>query len=228
MAFLPRLIFVVVTSAMALVFAYRARRSEPAARDTRRAIAVAVVGCGFWSLFFYGFEGEDLSRSALLLAAVILVALAWISCRRIWAGRVLLDLGRSRGHTLHLVIGCFLVALAVVPLVVRLFGFPGFEDISLPLLFFVIAAVFLVSGFNHFEVRERGIFYLDGFVRWARVDSYAWGGDDNLMLTFEMLGPLSFLRHRRVPIPETHKDAVQNLLVEKLPARLEQAAGGFR
>ena len=196
---------------------------KAAARDARRGIAiigiVTLVGFGA-SRLFSGF-GADVSGSvlfSLLLAASCLVFVAWFSWRKRQAGRVLVDLGRSTNHKMFVVLGFLFPGLNVIPLL-ETEGNLGAKDVSQLLASISVGVLFLLTGLSHAQIRERGLFYLDRFVKCMRVDSYAWEGDQGLTLTFQMQGRLSFFRHLSVSIPETHKDSVEDLLAQNLPGK---------
>ncbi len=226
---MTNIVFIVVIGIMAMVFAlgHGARRrevgSKAATRDARRGIAVIgitlLLGVGFYR-FLPGLWGDPSKRGLLffLLAAPLWASIAWLSWRKRQGGRVLLDLGRSRLQKMQLVAGCFIAGLNMLVLVGRLLGTEDAMGVDISQLLFGISlgVLFLVLGLSHVEIRERGIFYSDRFVKWVRVESYAWEGEGGLTLTLEVQGRLSVFRHLSLPVPSIHKEAIEDLLARNL------------
>jgi len=206
-------------------------RHELAHRAATRDFLHAVVFAGVFILFglFALLPGSWKARALisfyLLLSVVFWAYIVIIRPRhKRQAGSVLLNLGRLTSHKGMLVAGG-IWALCGIGLVV---GFletdVELKEVSFGLFWLSGAAYFFSVGLSRLEIREGGILYSDRFVKWERIESYKWGGENNIdvilfpkrfvTLTISGRQRSPFSRAISLSIPAIHKDAVDSLLAQ--------------
>jgi hypothetical protein len=229
MAYSLVLILVVLIAAAIWVGHVEAERKigrETARRNLHHTIPWVLLS-GFSLVFVISLLG----RYSWVIFCIIFVAaigaelISWF-LKKQKAGPLLADLGKTSQNKSDLWIGLFSVAVAVfqtwffftlVP-----HGTP--ESTSLKSEIFKLfwwwfsAVHFTARGLDKLEFRENGICFMGAFVRWQRINSYAWESDKPNVLTIRfkprfplLLGLLS------ITIPEQHKHVVSDILNERLP-----------
>lgn len=189
---------------------------------------LAIIFVVIFSLFFIGsqrdFPGVPIQVILYFIIATVVfwtLIATWLQ-RKKQSDSIFLDLGRSKSHKMYLVsVGCFTLFGILSIVFTLLDSEDGFVDsriqgVSISLFWLSLGAYSLFRGLSHFEFSEGGIFYKGGFVKWERIKSYEWEGENSLTLTLRIKRRLPFFRTRSLPIPAIHKDKVENLLARYL------------
>ena len=218
-------------------------RHEVGHRVVARALLHAVVFAGVFILFgLFAFLPGSWKAQAWISFYLLLSVVFWayIVIIRLWhkrqAGSVLLNLGRLTNHKMMLVAGIWALC-GIGSLVVGLLEADfELEEVSFGLFWLSGAAYLFSVGLSCLEIREGGILYSDRFVKWERVESYKWEGENNIdvilfpkrfvTLTVSVRRRLPFSRAISLSIPSIHKDAVDNLLAQYVSGATSEVGNG--
>jgi hypothetical protein len=137
---------------------------------------------------------------------------AWLSGRAN-AGRVLLDCGPRPLRTMSLIAA----GVAVIEVVDALKKSSPSQHIYKPLLWASSAALFLISGTDRLQIRENGIWAYSSLLRWKQIGSYRWLENSTLIVRRKGLLGSSKVT---LPIPAKHRQTVEGVLLEHLPAQV--------
>ncbi len=116
-------------------------------------------------------------------------------------GRVLLDCGpipRRRGFLM----------MGVLWLLAPLGG--GLAATPASPLLVSFAAYWFIAATGRLQVRENGLWFYVGLLRWRKIEHYRWAPDSTLMLT----ATLPFSLRRAVPVPPEHREHFDALLTQ--------------
>lgn len=161
----------------------------------------------------------------LFVAAIGAELISWFFKKQ-KAGSLLVDLGKTSKNKSDLWLGLFGVAVAVFQtwFFFTLVSHEVPESISLKSEIFKLfwwwffAVHSTARSLDKLEFRENGICFMGAFIRWQRINSYAWEPDKPNVLTirFKPRFPLvpGFMS---ITIPEQHKRGVGDILNERLP-----------
>ena len=132
---------------------------------------------------------------------------------------------------MSLIAGGIVAGFHILRLLGRLFEISGelglgVEDVSRDLFWISFGAFFLFLGLSHFEIREYGVLYFDRFLKWEKIESSEWEGDDRLTLTLMVRRRLPFGWRISLGIPSIHKDAVESLLAEHVSSATVDGRNG--
>ena len=131
------------------------------------------------------------------------------------AGRVLLDIGRSRSHAAGGIIAC--LALGWLMLEISKTGL-GLEGISRIVALLSLGALNLFIGFRRLKITERGILWAARLMKWEEIKTYKWEKGKRCSLTLNLFRRVPLFDEVNIPVPPSHKDAVDNLLRENVSA----------
>ena len=82
----------------------------------------------------------------------------------------------------------------------------------LSVIMMTVSAVFLLTfALDRQQIREKGIWFLGGLIKWDKIDSYDWD-EDFLLVQKKVRFP--FGAKVRIRVPPEHKDSVEELLKE--------------
>ena len=129
------------------------------------------------------------------------------------AGRVLLDIGRSRSHAAGGIVACLALGL----LIREVFEADlGFERICRIVGLLAIGVLNLFIGFSRLEITEQGIFWARRLIKWEEIKTYKWEKGRRCLLTLSLLRRLALSDELNIPVPPSYKDAVDNVLRENV------------
>jgi hypothetical protein len=170
---------------------------------------------------------RDFSFSGIfILFSVIL----WISIltwprRKRRAGSLLWNLGRPSTYRALLVVGGLFVFSAILQSIMFVGlarkGFSGSSSlpeyyVSQIILYWSTAIYFFWAGFSRLQLRESGIYYKFGLIKWEQISSYTWEGKKGNTLTVWLKQRLPLFQTRSWAIPLVHKAVIERLLDQYL------------
>ncbi len=129
------------------------------------------------------------------------------------AGRVLLDIGRSGSHAAGGIVACLALGLLIREI---------FEaDLGLERIYRIVALLSLgmlnlFIGLSRLKITEQGIFWARRLIKWEEIKTYKWEKGRRCLLTLNLFRRLPLFDEVNIPIPPSHKDAVDNLLRENV------------
>lgn len=190
---------------------------------------LAIVGL-MVALLFLPQPWRDFSFSGLfILFSVIL----WISIltwprRKRRAGSLLWNLGRPTTYRVLLVVGVLFVFSAILQTLMFVelarIGFSG--SYSIPeyyvaqiILYWSTAIYFFWAGLSLLQLRESGIYYKFGLIKWEQIASYTWEGKKGNTLTVWLKQRLPLFQTRSWTIPLVHKPAIDRILAQYLSGK---------
>lgn len=219
------LILFFVLMAISLGIAYAAGKSmlgrEAIQRNLRYALLWIFLG------FAIGLIIPLFGKYALLVFKAIQILyvvglsgwlISWLF-RRNKAGSLLLDTGRTLQN--NLLLGCGLLEIVLMGFLTlaELPRYFGLNSKAFDLIFWwSFPVLFIALGLSKLEFRANGICCMLSFIPWERIRSYTWDRSKPSTLTIRIKRefPL-FLGFMSILVPTNYRDAVSQLLSEKLP-----------
>lgn len=205
---------------------------KKAARRNWLAIALlflAIVGL-MVVLLFLPQPWRDFSLAGLFILFSIIL---WISIltwprRKRRAGSLLWNLGRPKTYRVLLIVGILFVFSSILQTLIFIelarIGFSG--SYSLPeyyvaqiILYWSTAIYLLWAGLSRLQLRENGIYYKFGLIKWEQVASYTWEGKTGTILTVWLKQRLPLFQSRSWAIPVVHKPAIDRILTQHLSGK---------
>jgi hypothetical protein len=115
-----------------------------------------------------------------------------------------------------------LQTISFIDLVIR--GFSGSHSspeyyLSQIIFYWSISIYFLWAGLSRLEIRENGIYFKFGLVKWEQIASYKWEGPKANTLTVWIKQRFPFFPTRSWPIPLVHKPTMERILDQHLSGR---------
>jgi hypothetical protein len=167
--------------------------------------------------------GQSAFAALGLLSAFIFVVFfgAWFRSKSN-AGPVVLDCGEhpTKGLFLfHAVMWSIFAVLAVGAVFVG--AFLNENDWLIRILVALWLATFafywFIMAFGRLQILENGIWQYVGLLKWDRIESYDWQGEQKRTLMLKTRTKLPFLGRGALPVPLEHRDAVDELLRKYVP-----------
>ncbi len=186
----------------------------------------------FFALYFLPHPWRDYTLSALLVICSIILWLTMLTWprRKRQAGYLLWSLGRPSTYRFMLIVSAIFTVSAVAQtiLFVNLLS-NGFSEtdntpeyhISQIILYWSIAIYFFWAGSSRLELRENGIYFKFGLIKWEQIASHKWEGAKGNTLTVWLKQRLPFFPTRSWPIPVVHKPTIDRLLAQYLSKATE-------
>ena len=87
------------------------------------------------------------------------------------------------------------------------------------ILYWSSAIYFLWVGFSKLELREKGIYFKFGLVKWQQIASYKWEGEKANILTVWLKQPIPLLQTRSWSIPPGLKNPVERVISQNISAQ---------
>ncbi len=170
---------------------------------------------------------QDISSSVLF---VLFSVILWFSIltwprRKRHAGSLLWNLGRPTTHRVMLIASVLFVFSAILQttLFVNLArqGFPtGYNlpeyYLSQIILYWTTAFYFYWAGLSRLQLRENGIYFKFGLIKWEQIASYKWEGEKNNTLTVWLKQRFPLFQTRSWIIPLVHKAVIERILDQYL------------
>jgi len=182
------------------------------------------------SLFFLPQPVQDYAFSGLFIALAIipwLLILTWPR-RKKRAGHLLWNLGWPATHRYLLVASAIFFVTAILQTILFITlasqGFSGSERsveyyLSQVILFWSCAISFLWIGFSKLEVREKGIYFKFGLIKWQQISSYKWEGKNGNILTVWLKQRLPLFQTRSWLIPSGLKNPVERIILQNMSGK---------
>ncbi|MBD1865035.1 MULTISPECIES: hypothetical protein [Trichocoleus] len=226
---------VFLTLVAAYASAYAAKQQMLERKATRRNYQFQFIPfllfltlCGVGLVFLlpalvaieYGIQSFFIFNTVVLLASLLN---GFLRIKR--AGALLIDTGKiPQGKTFLWAAGFQLGSALVYTWGFFSDGIPSPDRLAkgLPMLVLLLtlAAASLVGGLGRTQFREKGICSLGGLLEWQKIKSFYWESSNPNTLTLELKprSSLIFQRFGSIPIPERHREAVNQILNQYVQA----------
>lgn len=173
---------------------------------------------------------QDFTLSGLFILCSIFF---WVSIltwprRRRKAGSLLWNLGRPSTNRIMLIAGLLFFFGAMLQTILFLdlarkgfaqgYGSPEYY-LSQLILYWSAAIYFFWAGMSRLQLRENGIYFKFGFIRWEQIASYKWQGNTGNTLTVWLKQRFPLFVTRNWAIPLGHKAAIENIFTQYLSRR---------
>jgi hypothetical protein len=177
------------------------------------AVALASVISALWD--------EPLSEALrIALAASLGLSAAGLVTAGIYgrmiAGGVLFDCGPSPGR--RYAMAAFVIYLGMG----ALYSYDELKSGNPQILTFIgngaIAVLLGTSALARLQIRENGLWIFFDAIKWNKIQSYRWEGDRNSTLVVQAQSRFPSHRKATIPVPDEHKDAVDELLRSRVGA----------
>ncbi len=173
---------------------------------------VALVTIGFskalqwnvWTLVFGSF-------GIIWILACIGMFISWLVGRKA-AGAVLLDCGPHPAKKLFLSLAVFWIFLSVLSSFVQY----GEAQMIFNAWGMSFGCYWLFMSTGRLQIRENGIWQYWSLLRWEKIKSYHWRGKTDATLMIQTKAYFSFMGRGAVPVAIEQKDAVDDLLTERV------------
>lgn len=83
----------------------------------------------------------------------------------------------------------------------------------------------LWTGFSKLELREKGIYFKFGLVKWQQIASYKWEGEKGNILTVWLKQPIPLLQTRSWSIPVGLKNPVERVISQNISSQTKKNQG---
>ena len=185
-------------------------------------LAIVVITLAIRSIFDWPF-GQSTFAALGLLSAFSFVAFigAWFRSKS-KAGPLVLDCGEHPTKGLFLfnaVMWSIFAALLSVGILAA--AFLGQNDLLIRILVALWLATFafywFIMAFGRLQILENGIWIYVDLLKWDRIGSYDWLGEEKRTLMFRTKTKMPFLGRGALPVPLEHRDAVDELLRKYVP-----------
>ena len=200
----------------------------------RNKLAIALLFLGIvglmFALLFLPQPWRDFSFSGIfILFSIILWSsiLTWPRRKR-RAGSLLWNLGRPKTYRFLLIVGVLFGFSAILQTLMfvelALIGFSGSNSIpefyvSQIILYWSTTIYFFWAGLSRLQLRENGIYYKFGLIKWEQVASYTWEGNTGTILTVWLKQRLPLFQTRSWAIPSLHKPTMDRILSQYLSGK---------
>jgi len=199
-----------------------------AARHTARFALILVLAWAF-SFILFGSTPAPWRHGVKTVLLLVSSACFWAFAlahliSKPNAGRVLLDLGRSKIHVAMLIVATILL----IAVGIRIFEVLNsgllqsgaadiiLREISQAFCFLSVGVFVLAMGVKRFQITEKGILFFARLIRWQRIKSYKWEGRAGLILTLKISKHWPIFNQCSLPIPHWYKDSVEELLAQNI------------
>lgn len=162
------------------------------------------------------------------LSVILWIRILTGSLSKRQAGSLLWNLGRPSTDRVMLIAGvlCFFGAMLQTVVFIGLArkGFSGrYESpeyyISQLIFYWTVAFYFFWAGSSRLQIRENGIYFKSGLIKWEQITSYQWEGANGNTLTVWLKQRLPFLPTRSWKIPLIHKSTIERIITQHLSGR---------
>ncbi len=227
------LIIVIIVYAFLFAFLETSGTLGRQAALTNLRYSIFYILVAFLIIFIIGllrYDPQDSSwpeKNSWLNAYNVVIAILILTgidsfLRKMKAGALLLDLGKNPKNKQLLWVGLFLVSIGAFNALI-FFRSSSFGGLSRSLyqwsIFYCIFGIYnLALGMSGLEFRENGIWFMCSLIKWQQIKSYIWDLDKVNVVTirFKPRFPLS-PASTSLAIPERYRDAVNQILNERLP-----------
>jgi len=226
----------IIPFVIALLIGYALSRSmlgqEAALRNLLDSSLLFVLTFALvFGLFFLPQPWRDYALSGLFIACAVmpwLVILTWPK-RKKRAGYLLWNLGWPSTHKYMLVASAIFVINALVQTILFINladrGFSGSDStleyyLSQVILYWSLAICFLWTGFSKLELRENGIYFKFGLIRWEQIAAYKWEGEKGNTLTIWLKQPFPFFSTKSWSIPMGLKNPVERIIAQNMSGKV--------
>lgn len=229
----PIILFAILVVALLIGYAIsRAMLGQEAALRNLLAsrLAFLLIFAFISALLFLPQPWKDYAFSGFYIVfAVIpwLVILTWPR-RKKRAGYLLWNLGWPSTHKYMLVVSAIFVINAIwqtiqfINLVYR--GFSANDSsieyyLSQMIAFWSIAFYLFWMGFSKLELRENGIYFKFGLIKWEQIASYKWEGEKGNTLTVWLKQRFPLFQTRSWSIPTGLKNPVERIIAQNMSGK---------
>lgn len=160
----------------------------------------------------------------------IISVLFWIQIltwqrRKRQAGYLLWHLGWPLTHRYMLLASTIFFVIAILQTIVFIaLASQGFSQSSFSIEYYLSQIILywsgafycLWTGFSKLELREKGIYFKFGLVKWQQIASYKWEGEKGNILTVWLKQSLPLLQTRSWSIPAGLKNPVERVISQNM------------
>ncbi len=219
-------VLLAISLGIGYVVSVRMGGHEAAQRYLRNAIPFSLIGLSLAFIFVFIFPVLGnygwliFSINIILAVSYGIYLLTWYWRKR-QAGSLLLKVGQLSANKLFFQVGVFQSLIATLYSALFIYqvstGFSSSDSLanSLTTLLngWTLAIVFVSFGLSGLELRENGICYMFGLIKWERITSYVWERSQNSNVTIRLKRRFPLLPgFGSFPILSTHRDAVDQIL----------------
>jgi hypothetical protein len=229
----------VISFLIALLLTYAINRAmlgqEAAVRNLLGGLLLLPLFAFVLGIFFLPEPWRNyLSISIFTIASILLwiKILTWPRRKR-QAGYLLWHLGWPFNHRYMLLASTtFLIVAILQTFVFITLAFNGSSSgvsteyyISQIIFYWSSAFYFLWMGFSKLELREKGIYFKFGLVKWQQIASYKWEGEKANILTVWLKQPIPLLQTRSWSIPAGLKSPVERVISQNMSNQTKKNQG---
>ena len=225
----PLLIIPIVVALLLGYVISRSMLGQEAAR--RNLLTGTLLLLVLFSLVFgLNFLPQPWRDHAWLGLSIVFSAIAWVYIvswprRKRQAGSLLWNLGRPSTYRSMLVAGGLFLISAILQTSMFIdlarkgfsgsYGSPEYY-LSQAFLYWSAAIYFFWAGMSRLQLRENGIYFKFGLIKWEEIASYKWEGTKGNTLTVWLKQRFPFLPTRSWQIPLVHKANVERIIAQHL------------
>ena len=191
-------------------------------RDIKRGVTIlaiaVIIGFAFFRISPISLKDSVTPYLIVLFFTVLLVlAMGLLLWNLKQGGTVLLNLGKSLQKKIMLAAGCMAILNGIFLNIVFNVQYNAIDlQWAWYVTWYISGLLCILSGLTHNKIKEGGILFSDRFLRWERITSYEWEGNLGLTLTLKIKHRIPLLRTLSIPVQSSHKDAVEQLLIQNV------------
>jgi len=232
----PLLIIPIVVALLLGYVISRSMLGQEAAR--RNLLTGTLLLLVLFSLVFgLNFLPQPWRDHAWLGLSIVFSVIAWAYIvswprRKRQAGSLLWNLGRPSTYRSMLVAGALFLISAILQTSMFIdlarkgfsgsYGSPEYY-LSQAFLYWSAAIYFFWAGMSRLQLRENGIYFKFGLIKWQQIASYKWEGAKGNTLTVWLKQRFPFFPTRSWQIPLVHKSTIERILAQHLSSETGKA-----
>lgn len=229
----------IIPIVVALVLGYAISRSMLGQEAARRNLlsGTLLLLVLFPLIFALNFLPQPWRDYAWLGLSIVFSAIAWTYIvswprRKRQAGSLLWNLGRPVTYRSLLIAGVLFLISAILQTTMFIDlarkGFSGSYEspeyyLSQAFLYWSTAISCFWAGLSKLELREKGIYFKFGLIKWQQIASYKWEGAKGNTLTVWLKQRFPFFPTRSWQIPLVHKSTIERILAQHLSSETGKA-----
>jgi Domain of unknown function (DUF5673) len=219
---------------IALLLIYAINRSmlgkQAAFRNLLNSLLFLPLTACMVGIFFLPEPWRNYTSIALFTTVSVLfwIQLLTTTRRKKQAGYLLWHLGWPVNHKYMLLASTLFLIMAILQTVVLIIlASQGFSGSSFSIEYYLAQVILYWSGafyclwvgFSKLELREKGIYFKFGLVKWQQIASYKWEGEQANILTVWLKQSIPFFNTRSWLIPAALKNPVERVIVQNMSSQ---------
>lgn len=230
----------VIPFVIVLLLVYAINRSmlgeQAAFRNLLNSLLFLPLAAFIMGIFFLPQPWKNYTAIVLFttLSVTFWSKLLTASRRKKQAGYLLWNLGWPLNHKYLLLSSTLFLSIAILHTVVFIaLASQGFSEKYASLEFYLAQIILywsgafycLWAGFSKLELREKGIYFQFGLVKWQQIASYKWEGETANILTVWLKQSLPFFKTRSWQIPSELKNPVERVITQNMLMQTKKNKG---